>query len=90
MFSGAHAPPLWRGFRFGIAGRQQQLRLVRSQYPRRFVTPRPPAEASLRQTLRGQPKPLAVIGKQFDGGSAAAAKDEQTSGERIGCEFLPA
>ena len=30
MFSGAHAPPLWRGFRFRIACRQQQLRLVRS------------------------------------------------------------
>src|ERR1700722_2850388 len=85
----AHAAPLRRGFRFGIAGRQQQLRLVRSQYPRRFVTRWPPAEASLRQTLRGQPKPLAVIREQFDGGAAAAAKEEKTSGERIGWEALP-
>ena len=62
----AHAPPYRRGFGFRIAGRQQQLRLMRAQCSARFRACRPPFETALRQALCGHPKPLAVIGQDPD------------------------
>ncbi len=58
----AHAPPHGRCFGIRITGREQQLRLMRSQCFRRFVSCRPPLESAFRQALGGDPEPLPVIG----------------------------
>jgi hypothetical protein len=85
-----HSPPHGRCFRIRIAGREQQLCLVRSQCFRRFVAGRPPSEAAFRQALGGDPEPLTVVGEDTDRFAAAAAEDEQAAGKRIGIELLTA
>jgi hypothetical protein len=89
-FVSTHLPP--HGCRLGlrVASRQQQLRLVRLQYPRGFVAGRPPLETPFGQSLGRQPKPLAVELKDPYGGSSAAAEDKQVAGKRIRVQFLPA
>src|SRR5512133_921792 len=79
-FVSAHLSP--HGCRFGlrVARRQQQLRLVRLQHPRGLVAGWPPLETPFGQSLRRQPKPLAVELEDPDGGSTAAAEDEQVAG----------
>src|SRR5215472_5649088 len=89
-FSYAHAPPYRRGFDLRIAARQQQLRLMRTQGSTSFRARRPPAEASLGQTLGGQPESLPVIGQNPNRPRAAVAEDEEAAGKRIGVQFLPA
>jgi hypothetical protein len=64
--------PHRRGFYLRIARRQQQLRLVRLQYPRRFGARRPPLEPSFGQSLRRQPEPLAIVLQDSDGRSTIA------------------
>jgi hypothetical protein len=83
-----HAPPHRRRFGVRIPGGQKQLSLMRSQCLRGFVACWPPSETALRQTLRGDPEPLAVVGEDSDCLAAAAAKDKQATGKRIGIEFL--
>src|SRR5580692_11026018 len=82
--------PHRRGFYLRIARRQQQLRLVRLQYPRRFGARRPPLEPSFGQSLRRQPEPLAIVLQDSDGRSTTGAENEQVAGKRIGVQFLPA
>jgi hypothetical protein len=55
-----------------------------------LVSGRPPFEVAFRQAFRGDPEPLPVISEDPDRLAAAAAKDEQAAGERIGVEFLTA
>ena len=55
-----------------------------------FSACRPPFETALRQTLGGDPESLAIVGEDSDCPAAAAAKDKQTAGKRIGIEFLAA
>ena len=55
-----------------------------------FLARRPPAKASLRQTFGRQPEALAIIGQNADGFRAPAAKQKQTTRERIGVELLAA
>ncbi len=61
-----------------------------SQCFRRFVPGWPPFEAAFRQAFGGDPKPLPVVGEDSDRFAAAASKDEQAAGKRIGIEFLAA
>src|SRR5438477_859155 len=82
-FVSAHFSPHGRRFGLRVARRQQQLRLVRLQHPRGFGTRRPPLETPSGQSLGRQPKPLTVKLKDPDGGSTAAAKDQQVAGKRI-------
>jgi len=84
----ADASPHRRRFRIRIAGGEQQLRLMRSQCFRGFVTRWPPSETAFGKTLRSNPEPLTVIGEDSDGFAAATAEDEQTAGKRVGIEFL--
>ena len=63
---------------------------MRTQYPRRLRATGPPLETALRQSFRGEPEPLAVIGQQFYRCPPAAAEDEQTAGEWIRVQLLPA
>src|SRR5947209_6660284 len=63
---------------------------MRAQGSRRLRATGPPLETPLRQPLRGEPEPLAVIGQQFYRGAPAAAEDEQTAGEWIRVQLLPA
>jgi hypothetical protein len=72
----ADASPDGRRFRIRIAGGEQQLRLMRSQCFRGFVTCWPPSETAFGKTLRSNPEPLTVIGEDPDGFAAAAAEDE--------------
>ncbi len=55
-----------------------------------FVAGRPPFETAFGKALRGNPKPLAIIGEDSNRLAAAAAEDEQAAGKRIGFEFLAA
>jgi hypothetical protein len=48
LFSGIHRPPYRGSFRIMIAGREQQLRLVRSQRSHRFCACGPPLETPFR------------------------------------------
>src|SRR5580698_4548575 len=73
--------PHRRGFYLRIARRQQQLRLVRLQYPRRFGARRPPLEPSFGQSLRRQPEPLAIVLQDSDGRSTTGAENEQVTGK---------
>ena len=57
---------------------------------RGFSACRPPFETALRKTLGGNPEPLAIVGEDSDRLAAAAAKDKQTAGKRIGIELLTA
>jgi hypothetical protein len=86
----AHATPHRRRFSVGIPCRQKQLRLMGSQYFRRFVSRWPPSEPAFRETLGCNPKPLPVVREDSDRFAAAAAKDEQAAGKRIGVELLAA
>src|SRR5580692_4744233 len=86
----AHSPPHGRCFRIRIAGRYQQLRLMRSQCFRRFVARGPPLKSAFRKALRGDPEPLTIVGEDSDRFAAAAAEDEQAAGKRIGVELLTA
>jgi hypothetical protein len=86
----ADAPPHGRRFRLGIPGRQQQLRLMGSQYFRGFVAGWPPSEAAFRQAFGGNPEPLTIVGEDSDRLAAAATEDEQAAGKRIGIELLAA
>jgi len=90
FFLRAQLPPYRRRFGIRVGGRQQQLRLVCTQGSRRLRTAGPPFETALRQSLRGEPEPLAVIGQQLYRCPPAAAEDEQTAGKRICSQFLPA
>lgn len=90
FFLGAHATPHGRRFRVGIPCRQEQLRLMGSQCFRGFVACRPPFEATFGKALRGNPEPLAIVRQDSDRFAAAAAKDEQAAGKRIGVELLSA
>jgi hypothetical protein len=81
-------PPYRCGFGLRIPGGEQQLRLMRSQCFRRFVSRRPPSEAAFGQTFGRDPKPLSVISEDSDRLAATAAEDEKAAGKRIGCEFL--
>src|SRR5271155_4981869 len=63
---------------------------MRTQDSRRLRATGPPLETALRQSLRGEPEPLAVIGQQFYHCPPAAAEDEQTAGEWICVQLLPA
>src|SRR6202451_2405024 len=63
---------------------------MRTQGFRRLRTGGPPFETALRQPLRGQPEPLAVVGQQLYRRAPPAAEDEQTAGERICGQFFPA
>jgi hypothetical protein len=90
LFLHAHLPPYRRRLGIRVGGRQQQLRLMRTQRARRFRTGGPPLETALRQSFRGEPEPLAVIGQQFYRCSPAAAEDEQTAGKWICSQFFPA
>jgi hypothetical protein len=86
--------PYWsphrRGFRLRIACRQQQLRLMCPQDPRRFGACRPPPETSFGQALRRQPEPLAIVLQDADRRSTPGPEKEQVTGKRIGVPFLPA
>lgn len=62
---------------------------MRAQGSRRFRTGGPPLETALRQSLRGEPESLAVIGQQFYGCAPAVAEDEQTAGEGVSGQLLP-
>jgi hypothetical protein len=86
----AHAPPHRRRFDVGITGCQKQLRLMGAQCFGWLVSRGPPFETALRQTLGGNPEPLAIVGKDSDRLAAAVAKDKQTAGKRVGVEFLAA
>jgi hypothetical protein len=90
LFLGADAPPDRRCFGIRITGREQQLRLMRSQCLCRFISCRPPLETAFRQALCGHPKPLPVIREDPDRLAAAAAEDKQAAGEWVGIEFLAA
>jgi hypothetical protein len=90
VFLRAHASPHGRCFGFGVTGRQKQLCLMGLQRLRGFRACRPPLEAALRQTLGGNPESLAIVGEDSDRLAAAAAKDKQTAGKRVGIEFLAA
>src|SRR5271163_3473074 len=90
VFLCAHAPPHGRCFGFGITGGQKQLRLMGLQRFRRFVAGGPPLKTALRQTLGGNPESLAIVGEDSDRLAAAAAKDKQAAGKRVGSEFLAA
>src|SRR5206468_1161081 len=57
----AHSAPHRRRFRRRIAGRQQQLRLMRLQRLGCFAPLRPPPKAPFRQPLLRQPEALAVV-----------------------------
>jgi hypothetical protein len=57
---------------------------------RGFSACRPPLETALRQTLGGDPESLTIVGENSDRLAAAAAKDKQTAGKRIGIEFFAA
>ena len=61
-----------------------------TQGSRRLRAAGPPLETALRQTLRGNPESLAIVGEDSDRLAAAAAKDKQTAGKRVGIEFLAA
>jgi hypothetical protein len=50
----------------------------------------PPLESTLRQAFGGDPEALTIVGKDSDRPAAAAAKDEQAAGKRIGIELLAA
>ena len=63
---------------------------MRTQDSRRLRTGWPPLETALRQSFRGEPEPLAVIGQQFYSCPPTAAEDEQTAGKRIRVQLLPA
>src|SRR6059036_897805 len=70
----AHPAPYRCCGRFGIACCQQQLRLMRFQYPRRLLARRPPLKPAFRQTFLCQPESLAVIDQNADRRSATAAE----------------
>src|ERR1035437_5817531 len=76
------------GFRVRVAGRQQQLRLMRLEHPGGLFAARPPHESPLRQPFLRQPKPLAVIDQDADRGSTPAPEYKQASREGIGLKFV--
>jgi hypothetical protein len=84
----AHFSPHRRGFRLWVAGRQQQLRLVRLQPPGWFFSARPPHKSPFRQALLRQPESLTVINEDTDRSAPPAPEHKQASRERIGLEFL--
>src|ERR1700688_1247760 len=71
-----------------IAGRHQQLCLIRFQWLGRSGRFRPPHEPPLGEPFLCQPVSLTVIAEQPDRGPAAAPKHEHAPGKRILSEFV--
>jgi len=82
--------PFRRGFRVGVGGRQQQLRLMRPQHARRFRSGGPPAKMTFGKPLGREPESLPVECEQLYRSPATAAEDEQPAGKRIGRKLFPA
>src|SRR6267143_2078190 len=58
------------------------------QCSRRLLAIRPPDEAPFRQPFLCEPKSLPVVDQNANRRAAPAPKQKQTTGERIGLEFL--
>src|SRR5262249_20788669 len=72
-----------------VAGREQDRQLMRGQTLCLAVGGRgPPREAALGKTLVAEPKSLAVVHEQLQGGRLAVAEDEDGAGERVVPEGL--
>src|ERR1035438_2888028 len=88
--TGLHFAPHRSRIDIWITGRQQHLRLMHAQRPRRFLALRPPAKASFGQTLGRQPESLPIVDQHFYRGRPPAAEYKQAARERIGIQFCTA